>query len=222
MHVEIYPAFFTPRDEEPSLSSSEEKSSEFDWLESKITRKQKYESRASALYFTSLQNCTKDASLRTSSQITSMIDIWSISLCKGNYKAIYKGLFTIFPNLITKESYNWWVTRRVWGFRHQISKAKYLQMSVANIWKLQEEHRDAVQKYLRNSPGKRYQMIRICVTGEVETLSSPIRRQNSECETSGWNGGAVEFRMWYIRVEWRRQQNSGCDTSGVESGGNRM
>ena len=42
MHEEIYPAFFTPRDEEPSLSSSEEKSSEFDWLESKITRKQKY------------------------------------------------------------------------------------------------------------------------------------------------------------------------------------
>ena len=42
MHVEIYPAFFTPRDEEPSLSSFEEKSSEFDWLERKITRKQKY------------------------------------------------------------------------------------------------------------------------------------------------------------------------------------
>ena len=45
MHVEIYPAFFTPRDEEPSLSSSEEKSSEFDWLESKIKRKQKYEGK---------------------------------------------------------------------------------------------------------------------------------------------------------------------------------
>ena len=41
MHEENYPAFFTPRDEEPSLSSSEEKSSEFDWLERKITRKQK-------------------------------------------------------------------------------------------------------------------------------------------------------------------------------------
>ena len=43
MHVETYPTFFTPRDEEPSLSSSEEKSSEFDWLERKLTRKQKYE-----------------------------------------------------------------------------------------------------------------------------------------------------------------------------------
>ena len=42
MHDETYPAFFTPRDEEPSHSSFEEKSSEFDWLESKITRKQKY------------------------------------------------------------------------------------------------------------------------------------------------------------------------------------
>ena len=35
MHVETYPDFFTPRDKEPSLSSSEEKSSEFDWLEIK-------------------------------------------------------------------------------------------------------------------------------------------------------------------------------------------
>ena len=51
MHEETYPDFFTPRDEEPSLSSSEEKSSEFDWLEIKRTRKQKYEgkNRASAL-----------------------------------------------------------------------------------------------------------------------------------------------------------------------------
>ena len=45
MHVETYPAFFTPRDEEPSLSSSEEKSLEFDWLEIKIMRKQKYEGK---------------------------------------------------------------------------------------------------------------------------------------------------------------------------------
>ena len=54
-------------------------------------------------------------------------------------------LFIIFPNLITKESYNWWVTRRFWGFRQRISKAKisqnipkYLKMSVAHIGKLQE------------------------------------------------------------------------------------
>ena len=64
MHVETDPAFFTPRDEEPSLSSSEEKSSEFDWLETKRMRKQKYVGRTEQMlckiYF--LQNCTKDAS----------------------------------------------------------------------------------------------------------------------------------------------------------------
>ena len=32
-------------------------------------------------------------------------------------------------------------------------------------------------KWLRNSPGKRYQRIRTSLTGEVETPSSPIRRQ---------------------------------------------
>ena len=32
-------------------------------------------------------------------------------------------------------------------------------------------------KWLRNSPGKRYQRIWICLTEEVETPSSPIRRQ---------------------------------------------
>ena len=42
MHVETYPDFLTPRDKEPSLSSSEEKSSEFGWLERKLTRKQEY------------------------------------------------------------------------------------------------------------------------------------------------------------------------------------
>ena len=46
MHEETYPAFFTPRDEEPSHSSFEEKSSEFDLLEIRITRKQKYEVKA--------------------------------------------------------------------------------------------------------------------------------------------------------------------------------
>ena len=42
MHVETYPVFLTPRDKEPSLSSSEEKSLEFGWLARKITRKQEY------------------------------------------------------------------------------------------------------------------------------------------------------------------------------------
>ena len=45
MHLETYPAFFTPRDKEPSHSYSEETSSEFDLLEIKITRKQQYEEK---------------------------------------------------------------------------------------------------------------------------------------------------------------------------------
>ena len=51
---------------------------------------------------------------------------------------IYKRLFTLCSYLKTKESYDRWVTRRVWGFRQQISKEKYLKMSVGNIRKLQE------------------------------------------------------------------------------------
>ena len=47
-------------------------------------------------------------------------------------------LFTLCSYLKTKESYDRWVTRRLWGFRQQISKAKYLKMSVGNIRKLQE------------------------------------------------------------------------------------
>ena len=101
-------------------------------------------------------------------------------ICKENYKTIYKGLFTLCSYLKTKESYDRWVTRRVWGFRHQISKAKKknLKISVANISRTYPEasgeHRGTVQK---NSPGKRYQRIQTCLTREVEMPSSPIRRQ---------------------------------------------
>ena len=47
-------------------------------------------------------------------------------------------LFTPCTCLKTKESYDRWITRRFWGFRQQISKAKYPKISVANIRKLQE------------------------------------------------------------------------------------
>ena len=47
-------------------------------------------------------------------------------------------IFTLCSYLKTKESYDRWVTRRLWEFRQQISKAKYLNMSVRNIKKLQE------------------------------------------------------------------------------------
>ena len=55
------------------------------------------------------------------------------------------GLFTLCSCLKTKESYDRWLKRRVWGFRHQISKAKNLKMSVANIGKLQEKFRCTMQ-----------------------------------------------------------------------------
>ena len=41
MYLETYLAFFTPRDEEPSHSFSEETSSEFDLLEKKNNEKTK-------------------------------------------------------------------------------------------------------------------------------------------------------------------------------------
>ena len=56
MHVETYPAFLTPRDKEPSLSSSEEKSSKFGWLEIKMKEKTRIymKNRASALFVDSI------------------------------------------------------------------------------------------------------------------------------------------------------------------------
>ena len=71
------------------------------------------------------------------------------AIYKENYKTKYLRLFTPFPNLITKESYNWWVIRRKWGFRHQKSEAKYPKMSVANIWKHSGEFRRHT-KWLQN------------------------------------------------------------------------
>ena len=56
MHVETYPAFLTPRDKKPSLSSSEEKSSENVWLARKQTEKTRIykKNRASALFVDSI------------------------------------------------------------------------------------------------------------------------------------------------------------------------
>ena len=126
---------------------------------------------------------------------------------------IYTRLFILFPNLTTKESYNWWVTRRVWGFRHQISKAKYLKMSVAHIGKLQENN------------------AALCKNGCETLWVSAIRGSGYV-----WSGklkrpplpSGVRHWMWNIRMECRQrripnvrhpggmsaEQNSGCETSG--------
>ena len=88
MHVEAYPAFFTLRDEKPSLSSSEEKSSEFDWLEIKRTRKQNiYEkqSKCSVFYFLPklYKGCVPENKLLRSD-------------FKENYKLYIKGYSPLF------------------------------------------------------------------------------------------------------------------------------
>ena len=83
MHEETYPAFFTPRDKKPTHSSSEETSSEFDWLEIKITRKQKYIGKTKQvlckIYFLLLQKVVSENKLPRS------------LACKGNYKLYIRG-----------------------------------------------------------------------------------------------------------------------------------
>ena len=64
-------------------------------------------------------------------------------------KQYIRGCLPLCSCLTTKESYNWWITRRELGFRHQISEAKYQKMSVANIWKQSGEFRRRT-KWLRN------------------------------------------------------------------------
>ena len=106
MHGETYPAFFTPRDKEPSLSSSEEKSSEFDCLEIKIMRKHKYigktEQVLCEIYFLLLQKVVSKNKLPR-----------SLFYIVKKITTIYKRLFTLCSYLKTKESYNRWVTRRL-------------------------------------------------------------------------------------------------------------
>ena len=51
---------------------------------------------------------------------------------------------------------------------------KYLKISVGNIRKLQE-NTAALYTERRTLAGKRYQKVRICLSGEVEASSSPIR-----------------------------------------------
>ena len=106
MHGETYPAFFTPRDKEPSLSSSEEKSSEFDYLEIKIMRKHKYigkpEQVLCEIYFLLLQKVVSKNKLPR-----------SLFYIVKKITTIYKRLFILCSYLKTKESYDRWVTRRL-------------------------------------------------------------------------------------------------------------
>ena len=148
----------------------------------------------------------------------SMID----ALCKGNYKLYIRGYFTLFPNLIAKKSYNWWVTRRFWGFRQQISKTKYLKISQNVGLKYLEasgEHCITCAKWLLSHLGR----------GLSENSDTSIRGiwnallSHPASEFRMWNirGGmsaAAEFQMWYIQVESGRRRNvmasTGCNGGG--------
>ena len=112
MHEETYPSFFIPRDKEPNLSSSEEKSLEFDWLERKRTRKQKYiyekQSKCSVKYipyyykrfsfFSSISDCFGDQkAIKTPKLNTILLELIARALnmligLKGNnyYSKVFK------------------------------------------------------------------------------------------------------------------------------------
>ena len=120
-------------------------------------------------------------------------------------------LFILFPNLITKESYNWWVTRRVWGFRYQISKTKYLKISKAKYLKISQnvgrtyreasgEHRGTVQNAVKLSGYALSVDPDMSDRGNWTALFSHSD-MSARCETSGEGGTSPD-------------QNSGCDTSG--------
>ena len=51
-------------------------------------------------------------------------------------------LITLCSCLKTKESYDRWIIRRVWGFRHQISKAK-------NLKNVGHKYREALRRFLQ-------------------------------------------------------------------------
>ena len=136
-----------------------------------------------------------------------------------NYKTIYKRLFTLCSYLKTKESYDWWVTRRVWGFRHQISKAKYLKVSVRIIRKLQE---NTEEKYLKMSVAHIWKL-------QENTAALCKNPGNLKCwpwMLSGWalsgDPNMSDWGIWNVLLS-HPASGAGCEISGkVESRPDRM
>ena len=97
------------------------------------------------------------------------------------------GLFTLCSNLKMKESYDRWVTRRLWEFRHQISKVKYPRRSQNVGRKYQEasgEHCSCATFYLQLG------VIRVNAMEDPDmadrgswNVSFPIRILNSGCHS---------------------------------------
>ena len=125
-------------------------------------------------------------------------------------------LFTLCSCLITKESYDRLITRRVWGFRYQISKAKDLKMSVANIGKLQEnfaavqegceisQHKGHHFAALRNWPSTWSDWLPIVVT--------PSFQLRIVHHLKHWIVDFPSFEMKYSmhKLNFRKCSKSGC------------
>ena len=80
---------------------------------------------------------------------------------------MYKGLFTLCSYLKTKESYDRWVTRRLWGFRHQISKEKISKYLKNNISKYLKKNISKCRLHISGSFGR---TPRHCAKNGCETL----------------------------------------------------
>ena len=133
---------------------------------------------------------------------------------KEDYKTIYKGLFTLCSYLKTKGSYDRWITRRVWRFRHQISKAKYPKISQNVGRKYQEasgEHRGIVQNGCET-----FQVSAVKGSGHVcpGKLKRPPLPSGIRCRMWNiwrrWNVCRTEFRMWDIRRRWNVARGTVC------------
>ena len=115
------------------------------------------------------------------------------------------GLFTLFTYLKTKESHDRRITRRVWEFRQQISKAKYPKIS--------QKYRSEISGRFRRTPlhcteRKTLQVSVIRRSGYVYPEKLKCPPLTSGCEISGCKMSAhgipdmkcrrTEFRMWNV------------------------
>ena len=99
-----------------------------------------------------------------------------------NIKLIVTKIFSLFTNLKTKESCNWWFTRSILGFRQQKSNGKYLPMSVASFGRLQEPFRRrkvVPAKFRRHPRGLRNIFATPSYLHRAAKLASTLRFQAS-------------------------------------------
>ena len=130
--------------------------------------------------------------------ITSMIDI--DMFLSRKLQTIYMRLFTLFTYLNTKESHDRRITRRVWEFSQQISKAKYPKISQKYRSKISGRFRrtplHCAERPLSH-PGRRLSDDPDMSVRRNWNASSPIRLLNSGCKTSG-------CKWWRLGANWRQ------------------